>query len=121
MLKSTTTSKRSAGEIQKTLNRRLRVREQSAFGGNQRHRERHPGRIGEEHLVEPRHRAVEETEPVSTPLHLEEGLDLAVHQILVPEKTVGIERIEYQRGIVSEHLILDQQRHVMRTARQVQS
>src|SRR5574341_771920 len=54
--------------------------------------------VGQEELVEPRGTEVQHPEPVAALLHLEERLDLAVHQELGPEDAVGVEGVEGQQA-----------------------
>src|SRR5207237_598863 len=70
-------------------------------------------RIGQEQLIEARRSTVDPAQPITARVHLEERLDLAVHQELVAENAVEVEQVERQQsGRRVEHLVVQQHRYV---------
>src|SRR5262249_47270807 len=78
---------------------------------------------GEEELVEARGAAVQDAEAVAPLAHLEEGLDLAVDQELVPDQPVELEEVEaYQPRRRVDQLVREDEGDVeVREARQVEA
>src|SRR5262249_11000259 len=54
--------------------------------------------VGQEELVEARRTGVEQAETVAARQHVEERLDLAIHQELVAEDAVQVEQVERQQA-----------------------
>jgi hypothetical protein len=66
----------------------------------------------EEEFVQARARAVQETEAVLAPLHVEEGLDRAVHEELVAQEAVVIEVVVDKEAVPVELSVLEDERDV---------
>ena len=72
--------------------------------------------VGQEELVNPGIRGVQETEAVLAALDLEVRLNRTVHQELVSDEAVMIERVEPRRSVPVEPLVLDHERYVEQAA-----
>src|SRR5262249_22573416 len=94
------------------LDRTERREEQPPFSGNLRHRVGATALGGEEELVDARVRRVQKPEAVLAAIDVLERLDRTVDQEPVADEAVVIERIEPERSVTVEPLVLEDERNV---------
>ena len=90
-----------------------RTRQQVAVVGNEGHRLREAGRVGEPELEEPRHGRVQHAEAVLAPLDLEVRLVGEIHRHHVAHEAVELEDVEVQLPVGVERLVGEHQVHVV--------